>query len=187
MRKSALEVIADTRDEVDRLIRLVNQLLALARADAGQQLRREPLPLKPLLEDVCRQMKVIAPQGLILCDPPPDLQVVGDHDALKQVLLALLDNALVHTSAGTAIRLTSAAEGNGVAICVRDTGRGIPPETLPHIFERFYRGDIARTGNGSGLGLAIARELVEAQGGDIAVESQLGQGTVFTVRLPMPS
>jgi two-component system OmpR family sensor kinase len=178
------EVIADTRDEVDRLIRLVNQLLVLARADAGQQLRREPLPVKPLLEDVCRQLKVLAPQSSVLCDPPPDLQVLGDRDALKQVLLALVDNALVHTSPGTAIYLSSAPDGECIAISVRDTGPGIPPETLPRIFERFYRGDVSRTGNGSGLGLAIARELVEGQGGAIAVESRLGQGTVFTITLP---
>ncbi len=105
--------------------------------------------------------------------------------ALRQVLLPLLDNALVHTAPGTAIRLTGAPDGDRVAICVRDTGPGIPLETLPHIFERLYQGDIARTGNGSGLGLAIVRELVEAQGGAITVESQPGKRAAFTIRLPM--
>ena len=94
------DVLADTKDKVDRLIRLVHQLLVLARADAGQGLALEPLPIKPLLEDVCRQARLIAPQRAMLCAPPPDVSALGDGDALKQVLLILADNALAHTSAG---------------------------------------------------------------------------------------
>jgi signal transduction histidine kinase len=178
------EIISDTRDEVDRLIRLVNQLLVLARADAGQQLRREPLPVKPLVEDVCRQARVLARQANILCDPPPDVQVYGDRDALKQVLLVLVDNALVHTEPGTVIGLSTVVAAGCVSISVHDTGSGIAPEVLPHIFERFYRGEESRTGTGTGLGLAIAKELIEGQGGTIAVESGPGQGSIFTVTLP---
>ncbi|MCX6030437.1 MAG: HAMP domain-containing sensor histidine kinase [Chloroflexi bacterium] len=179
------EVLADTTDEVDRLIRLVNQLLVLARADAGQTLQCEPLPLRPLLEDVCRQAKLLAPNRKIACTPIVEATVRGNHDALKQVLLILFDNALVHTSPEATVEMTAAVADGQAAIRVRDTGAGIPPDVLPHVFERFYRGQVSRSGIGAGLGLSIAKELVEAQAGAITVESQLGQGSVFTVSLPV--
>ncbi len=178
------DILADTKDEVERLIRLVQQLLVLARADAGQALPREPVPIRPLLEDVCRQARLLAPDRTIHYEPAPDVLVLGDRDALKQVFLVLLDNALVHTSRGATIELAAVAADGQVAIRVRDTGPGIPPDVLPHIFERFYRGQVSRTGAGAGLGLSIAKELVEAQGGTITVKSKSGQGTVFTVTLP---
>ena len=93
----------------------------------------------------------------------------------------------MHTSPETTVELTTAQEDDRVAISVRDTGPGIPPDVLPHIFERFYRGEVSRSGVSTGLGLAIAKELIEAQGGAISVESQLGQGSVFTVTLPRAS
>jgi len=178
------EILADTSDEVDRLIRLVNQLLLLARADAGQKLRHEPLAVKPLLEDVCRQAKLLAPDSTIACDPPSGLTVQGDRDALKQVLLILIDNACTHAPPGAVIEVSARPAGENAAISVRDSGPGIAPDVLPHIFERFYRGEVSRSGPGAGLGLAIARDLVEAQDGTIQVESQVGQGSVFTVFLP---
>jgi two-component system sensor histidine kinase BaeS len=109
---------------------------------------------------------------------------MGDRDALKQVFLILLDNALAHTSPGATIEMTVVAAEGRVVISVRDTGVGIAPDALPHIFERFYRGQVSRSGTGTGLGLSIAKELVEAQEGTITVESQVGQGSVFTVTLP---
>jgi signal transduction histidine kinase len=178
------EVLADTRDEVDRLIRLVHQLLVLARADAGQPLRRDPLPIKPLLEDVCRQSRLLDPHRVIHCELGPDVLVLGDRDALKQVFLILLDNALLHTPAGTTVEMTRAAADGRVVISVRDTGPGIPPDVLPHIFERFYRSQVSRSGTSTGLGLSIAKELIEAQDGTITVESTIGEGSVFTVTLP---
>jgi two-component system, OmpR family, sensor kinase len=178
------DILADTTNEVDRLIRLVNQLLVLARADAGQKRQRLALPLRPLMDDVMRQAKLLAPQADILCDSPAGALVLADSDALKQVLLILVDNALAHTLPGTRIWLAAAVTDGHVAISVRDAGPGIPPDVLPHIFERFYRGQVSRTGNRTGLGLAIARGLVEAQGGSIAASSQVGQGSVFTVSLP---
>jgi len=179
------EILADSIDEVERLIRMVHQLLTLARADAGHELRREPLALKPLLEDVCRQAKLITPHRAILCDDPTDsVRVLGDKDALKQVLLILIDNAHVHTPPGTEIRLSASVGDRSTSVSVRDTGPGISAEVLPHIFERFYRGDTPRSGTGAGLGLAIARELVEQQDGTISVESEVGEGTVFSVTLP---
>lgn len=183
------EVMADTTEEVDRLIRLVNQLLMLARADAGQALRSEPIPVQPLIEDVCRQARRLGSQSQLHCQVQDTatgvFAVLGDRDALKQVLLILVDNALVHTPAGTAVTLTAAAAEAQVVFQVGDSGPGIAPEALPHIFERFYRGQVSRTGRNAGLGLAIAKELVEGQGGAITVESQLGRGAMFTVTLPL--
>lgn len=182
--KERSDVLGDTNDEAERLIRLVNQLLVLARVDAGRPLRRDPLPIKPLLEDSCRQTKLLDPQRTITCEALPDAAVLGDRDALKQVMLILLDNALVHTPPGAKIDVTGSATDGHVTISVRDTGTGISPQLLPHLFERFYRGEVSRSGPGTGLGLSIAKELVEAQDGGLTVESQVGKGSVFTVTLP---
>lgn len=176
-------VVTDMVDETDRLIRLVNDLLVLARADAGRALRVEAVALKPLIDDVCRQAKLIGPQHSIECKNALDVAILGDRDALKQVLLILVDNALKHTPAGGLIEIATTLNDQQVALSVRDTGLGIPPDALSHIFERFYRSDMSRTGSGAGLGLAIAKELVEAQGGTISVDSRPGQGSMFTVKL----
>ena len=111
------------------------------------------------------------------------MAVIGQADALKQVLLILLDNALKHGDGP--ITVTSEALEGGVAVSVRDAGPGIEPESVPHIFERFATGNEAN--EGIGLGLAIAKSLVGAQGGTIRVDSQVGEGSVFTVTLPEAS
>ncbi len=180
------EILADTTEEVDRLIRLVTQLLVLARTDAGQSLHCEPLGLQPLLEDVYRQARMLAPDRTITTRADPALAVMANRDALKQVLLILLDNALVHTPAEAAVEVAAAVtDEQQVAISVHDTGPGIAPDVVPHLFERFYRGEASRSGRGVGLGLAIAKELTKAQGGAIFVESTPGEGTTFTITLPM--
>jgi two-component system OmpR family sensor kinase len=177
-------VVTDMVDETERLMRLVNSLLLLARADAHQPLRREPVPLTPLLDDVCRQALLLAPGRTITRAAPENLAALGDRDALKQVLLALLDNALKYTPENAPIEIEALAGTGAVALRVRDHGPGIPAEALPHIFERFYRADTARTSGGAGLGLSIAHALVTAQGGTITVESRPGEGSTFTVELP---
>lgn len=156
--------------------------------------------MQALVNDVCRQAKTLSPRTEIHCQAPADILVQGDRDALKQVLLILADNALIHTPAGTPVTLTATLESGRrsllrpapadadetcVTFTVRDRGPGIPAEQLPHIFERFYRGQVSRTGGGAGLGLAIAKELVAAQGGTIAVQSAPGEGSAFTVTLPV--
>ncbi|HSD84018.1 MAG TPA: HAMP domain-containing sensor histidine kinase, partial [Anaerolineae bacterium] len=200
-------VVNDMVDETDRLIRLTNDLLVLARSDAGRPLRHVPLPIGPLVDDVCRQAKLLGATRTIVCEAAPESSVLGDPDALKQVLLILLDNALKYTPEGGTItigaeiralilpevqpnarpatRSDNPQEDQSAAIFIRDTGPGIAPQALPHIFERFYRSDEARSGNGAGLGLAIAQELIEAQQGHITVESEVGKGSTFTVRLPL--
>jgi len=185
-------VLTDLVGETDRLSRLVADLLTLARADAGRAPRHEPVPVAPLVADLRRQATLLNPDRPVVYhgadgadgDAAPDVAVVGDRDALKQVLLILLDNALKFTPADGTITLTTAADDKSVRIAIHDTGPGIDPTVLPHIFERFYQGDAARAGEGTGLGLAIARALVEGQGGALTAESRPNQGSVFTVTLP---
>lgn len=183
-------VLDDIVDESDRLIRLVNDLLVLARADAllttqqsaGQLLERESVAVKPLIDELCRQVRHLAPDRTVRCDDILATTVTGNRDALKQVLLILLDNAL-HYSDGPISIVIEQRDGE-VAISVHDEGTGIAPDLVPHIFERFYQGDSARTGMGAGLGLSIAKTLTEAQGGTIEVASAVGDGSTFTVTLP---
>lgn len=177
-------VLSDMADESERMSRLVNDLLVLARADAGRPLRTEVVALKPLIEDVCRKVKVVAPQHNMDCADLQDVIVRGDEDAIKQVLLILLDNARKFTPPRGRITVSMVEQPEHVMIQVRDTGIGIDPAALPHIFERFYRGDTSRTGGGAGLGLSIAQTLVKSQQGTIAVESTPGNGSLFLITLP---
>ncbi|MFN8472398.1 MAG: HAMP domain-containing sensor histidine kinase [Anaerolineae bacterium] len=177
-------VVTDLVDETDRLSRLVNDLLVLARADSGQMVQSEPVCIRPLLEGLCRQAQLLAPQHAIVCEEFPDVAVQATQDNLKQVLLILLDNARKFTPAGGTITIAATADTRRVSISVTDTGVGIAPDVLPHIFTRFYRADVSRTGPSAGLGLAIAKAIVDSYHGDIAVQSTLGQGSTFTVTLP---
>ncbi len=176
------DILSDVVDETERLIRLVGDLLTLARADAGRKLKHDPVPVQPLVEDVCRQARVLEPEREIACDGLEPATALADPDALKQVLLTLVDNALVH---GEGPILVAARGGDQqVTIRVRDSGPGMSLQLCERVFDRFYRGDSSRSTPGFGLGLSIAKALVEAQGGAITVESQLGQGSTFVVTLP---
>jgi signal transduction histidine kinase len=169
------DILSDMVDESDRLIRLVNDLLLLARADAGRSLAKEPFELSDLLDECCRQARQLDVQRKIQLEAPIGLETLGDRDALKQVMLIALDNALKHSTGD--IQVTAQKNGNQVEIRVQDFGEGIPPEKLDHVFDRFYRGNDASTIPGFGLGLPIAKTLVEAQGGEIIMESQVGKGS----------
>ncbi|MBK9925135.1 MAG: HAMP domain-containing protein [Anaerolineales bacterium] len=171
------DILSDMVDESDRLIRLVNDLLLLARADAGRNLAKELLNISSILEETCRQVRQLDPQRQIQLDVASDLEVVGDRDALKQVLLIGLDNAMKHSTGN--IHVSAEQRGAQVEICVQDFGEGIPPETLEHIFDRFYRGDDKATIPGFGLGLPIAKTLLERQDGAIRMESEVGKGSTL--------
>jgi signal transduction histidine kinase len=178
-------------DEILLLTRLVEDLHLMALAEAGQlALEKRPLDVGDLLRDAQVNFGPQADdRGVTLAlDLPEALpQVMADWRRISQVLGNLLTNALRHTPPGGRVTLSARAIGGAVEVTVADTGVGIPPEDLPYIFERFWRGDKSRSraGGGSGLGLAIARQLVEMHGGRIGVESTPGQGTRFTFTLPL--
>ncbi len=180
-------LITSLHEEVLLLTRLVDDLQELAVAEAGQlRLERRPVAVA---EIVARALPPLTPTApAVRADLEPDLPLVdGDAERLRQVLGNLLQNARNHTPPEGEIVVSARCVGAEVAVCVRDTGAGIAPEHLPHLFERFYRADPARaraTG-GAGLGLAIARHWVEAHGGRIWVESEVGRGSAFTFTLPV--
>jgi signal transduction histidine kinase len=176
------DVLADAEGESERLIRLVNGLLTLARADVARHAETTRVEIKPVVEDVCRQGRLLAPDRAFDCDFLPELPVMADRDTLKQVLLALIDNAVKYAEGAIAVR--AEARDGCVAIAVQDAGPGMDADTLSRIFDRFYRGEQARSTNGFGLGLPIAKALTEAQGGELDVRSEPGAGSVFTVTLP---
>lgn len=178
------DVLVDTAEETERLMRLVNNLLVLARTDTKRELKLEPVEAQPLIEDVYKQIKRLAPQRSITCADTPDVVISANRDAFKQILLALLDNAVKHTPLEAAITLRAGQDNGRFWVSVADTGPGIPPTHLSRVFDRFFQSSTSRTGGGYGLGLSIAKELTEAQGGSIAVQSEAGCGTTFTVTLP---
>ncbi len=175
--------------ECARMARLVEDLLSLAGMDAGSwSIRRERVDLDTLLLETADDFYPIARrkgQTLALEVPDEPLpSVTGDPQRLRQILSVLLDNACSYTPEGGTITLSGAVEGRWACLRTSDTGPGIGPEHLPHIFDRFYRADAARTGKGHfGLGLSIARELARLHGGELSVERTGPQGTVFLLRL----
>ena len=181
-------------DETRQLARLVEDLRLLSLAEAGQlPFEMAPLELADLLAETAAAFDpAAAAAGVELrlaIDPPAaGLVLTADAGRLQQALGNLVSNALRHTPPGGAVTLRlTALPGGGARLQVSDTGAGIPPADLPYLFERFWRGDPARTRgplSGSGLGLPIARQLVQAHGGRISVESVLAAGTTFTVDLP---
>jgi len=175
--------------EAERMSRLVSDLLWLAQADAGVQLQLKPVELDTLLLDVYRQALVMAGGRVQVQLGHEDQAIVaGDADRLRQALLNLVDNAVKYTPAGGRVTLSLHREPEWVRITVADTGIGIAPEDLPHIFERFYRVDKARSRalGGTGLGLSIVQWIAQAHGGQVTVESRPGVGSEFTLWLPIP-
>ena len=180
--------------EVERMIRLVEDLLELARSESGTvPLRRERFDLGEIATST---VNAFAPRAEALgieleLDAPGPVAVDGDRGRLTQVTVNLLDNALRHTPAGGRVTVALGREGDAALLRVHDTGTGIPFVDLPRIFERFYVVDRSRARSrehgGTGLGLAIAKHLVEAHGGTLAVDSVYGRGSTFTMRVPAAS
>lgn len=177
------------QDESRRLSELATSFLDLARLESGRvQFRAQRFAPYPLLQECASVMRLPASekQQNFILDAPEDLpEIQADRTKLKQVLINLLSNAVKYTPAGGKITLSGEADPHELRICVCDTGRGIPPEALENLFQKFYRvPGSERMAQGTGLGLSIARKIVEGHGGRISVESEVGKGTTFTVHLP---
>ena len=188
--ESYREVLQTVNNEVDRLIRVAASLLTLTRADTGKiPLTFEALNVSELLSGVLEQVRPAAVEKSVelSLDPGPPATIHADEDLLLQLLLNLLDNAIKYTLASGRVQAGWNVKEDGIELWVRDTGIGIADEHIPHIFDRFYRVDKARSRNegGVGLGLAISQWIVEAHGGSIRVESTPDSGTTFTVQLPI--
>ncbi len=190
------ESLNSVEGEVDRLTRMVGDLLLLAQAESG----RLPMDLKrveldTVLLEVFQQMKTLAGERISVKITDIDqILVMADRDRIKQVLLNLGGNAIQYTQPGGQVKVSLQKVATKARITFTDNGTGIPPQDLPHIFERFYRGERSRkrasgstggAGSGFGLGLSIAYWIVHALNGDIEVHSQEGQGTTFFVWLPL--
>ncbi len=178
------EVLDDLASESERLSRLIADLLTLARSDAGRVLSRDPVLIAPLFADLSRRLTAAYPGRAVEWRSAPEVVVAGDHDAVMQLLLILLDNALKFTPPSGTVAATATADKDTVVLTVADSGSGISAAALPYIFDRFYQSDEARTGTGTGLGLSIAAALAASLDGTVQVESTIGLGSTFTVMLP---
>lgn len=185
------EVIEEISSEADRMARLLNQLLSLARADAGYQMNSSNFLVKSLFEELIpqwRKMRDDIPLHVLHLDKLDSLILNGNRDYLAQLFYILLDNAFKYTQEGSVtiqFDIRDDARRRYLIVRIVDTGIGIPETSLPHIFERFYRGENSQEYNGTGLGLPIAKWIVEQHNGKIALESELGKGTTVTVQLPL--
>jgi signal transduction histidine kinase len=182
------ESAASQLEELDKLKRMIDQLLTLARAEAGQiPLLQQRVELAPLVSSVVEQVEAVAEaSGLTLTAEASDgICVMGDAEWLERMLLNLLDNAIKFTEPGGHIFVRLTSEGDTACVEVRDTGVGMTPDVVPHVLERFYRADPARSpsAQGVGLGLSLVKWIVDRHHGTIGIESQPGRGSAFTVKI----
>lgn len=174
--------------ECERMQRIIGQLLTITRGQEGRYpICMEDVPLSELCEGVSETLsdRLAEKDVRLSVDVPEDLTVIADQSLLSELLLNLCENAIKYGKPHGRIDVHGAAENDKLVLTVADDGIGIPPEALPHIFERFYRVDAARDRSGTGLGLSICLWIVKAHNGTIRAESKLGEGTVFTVELPL--
>jgi heavy metal sensor kinase len=182
-------VLASSLEDVERLIRVAEDLLLLSRSPAGSDLPRAPVELEPLLLEAAEVGARMA-QGIgvtVRVDDLAPVTVTGDGLALRRALRNLVENAVKYTPAGGKVELSLVREDGRAALSVQDTGIGIAPADAERIFEPFVRLDAARSRDtgGTGLGLAITRSIVTAHGGTLTVDSRPGAGSRFTIRLPL--
>jgi NtrC-family two-component system sensor histidine kinase KinB len=181
------EVLQACRQDCERLDKLMRDLLDLSKIEAGEsQPQLAPVRARDLITSAVKELRPqVETKGLELrVEVPPDLpSVIVDRLQIERVISNLVMNALRHTKHG-AIKISAEGRDSHVAVSVCDTGSGIPTEYLPHIFDKFVQVPGAPTG-GAGLGLPISKSIVEAHGGQISVQSQVGRGTTFTFTLPL--
>jgi heavy metal sensor kinase len=187
-----LDVIGSALEETERMRTIVEQLLAIARLDSGDApIAKVELDLGEIVATVAEQMRVLAEEKAITlaCLRPEIVSVEGDASRLKQIVVNILDNAIRYTQHGGAVTVAVTREVNWGVITVTDNGCGISPGALPHVFERFYRADTARTrySGGAGLGLSIVKAICSAHQGEVTISSTEGAGTTVILRLPVES
>lgn len=181
------EALADCLEESDRLVEMLNTLMDISEAETGTMaLRVEPVDLADLVRQTLDLYEDVAEERGITIETQlsGDLVVPVDRNRLRQVLANLLDNAIKYTRGGGRVELSAERHDGEAVVTVADTGVGIPPDELPHIWERLYRGDKSRSTRGIGLGLSLVKAIVEAHGGQVEVESAPGAGSRFRLRLP---
>jgi len=186
LRKLADRVV----NEADRLARIVDDLLDLSTIEAQNAPSREPLPVRRLISesvDLVEASASVAQVPVRVAPEPPDIQIVCDPRQIRSAVVNLLDNAIKYSEPGDEVEIGARVYGDHVAFIVRDHGIGIPTRDLERIFERFYRVDRARSRQtgGTGLGLSIVRHVAQAHGGDVTVESREGEGSRFTLSIPI--
>lgn len=188
------EALADCVEESDRVLVMLNTLMDISEAESGtMQLQREPVDLTDVVHRAVALYRDVAEaKGVELSVASdvasglsrPALVVDADRTRLEQVAANLIDNAIKYTPAGGRVDIETSEDGGRAVLRVKDTGAGIPPEELPRIWERLFRGDRSRTERGLGLGLSLVKAIAEAHGGTVDVRSEPGRGSVFEVRLP---
>lgn len=183
-----LDVIEESTRQMHGLI---DGILDLAKLETGQSLQHEAIHLRPLLESILSVFDFQAHEQdieLRYQPPPDDLTIYADAERLEQAIQNLLSNALKYTDPGGSVSLAAETGGNHVLLSVQDSGIGVPKEDIPHLFDKFYRvnADGGKSdAEGTGLGLAIVKSIVEQHGGQVWVESEVGQGTRFNIQLPL--
>ncbi|MBQ2930481.1 MAG: HAMP domain-containing protein [Clostridia bacterium] len=184
------EFMQDMNHEIDRLSGIITDLLTLTQMDSQETaVKREPIDFSALCEETVHALRPAAEKAKLSLTVAiaPDVTFTGDESKLSQVVYNLTDNAIKYTPAGGKVTVTLHADSREAVLVVKDTGIGIPEGDVKHIFDRFYRVDKARSRatGGTGLGLSIVRQMVQLHGGDIAVTSAPGEGSAFTVTLPI--
>ena len=186
---SLMDEVGSALEETGRMSHIVENLLTISRLDAGElKIDKSRLDLAQLASSSTEQMQLLAEEKSISlrCQTGDEIYIEGDRSRLQQVIVNLVDNAIKYTQEGGEIRVNVRQDTNLAILEVSDNGAGIPADALPHVFERFFRADKARSRDlgGAGLGLAIVKSICIAHGAEISVSSQEGRGTCFTVELP---
>ena len=181
--------VGSALEEIERLAKIVESLLAISRLDSGGAgIECNPFDLDALARATTEQMQLLASEkGIVLsCFSNGPVRALGDETRIKQVLVNLVDNAMKYTAANGHVSVSIMEQESNAVLKVSDDGVGIPSESLPHVFERFYRAEKARSrGTGFGLGLSLVQAVCRAHGGEVSIDSVEGQGTTVTVRLPL--
>jgi two-component system phosphate regulon sensor histidine kinase PhoR len=187
--KAAKDFLNRIEGEVDRLAQIVSELTELSRIETGiAEMKVGPIDLNLLIEDVITQLNPLAARQQVTFSAEPSeapLVIDVDRDKIRQTLVNLVHNAIKFNRPGGSVTVTTKSNENSAVVSIADTGVGIAKEDLPHVFERFYKADRARSSGGSGLGLAIAKHTIQAHGGTIWAQSEEGKGSIFSFSLPL--